>query len=145
MPVPASYTLVGQGSDLVIEVAGPTVVACLDAVLRGFAAALLGGADPASGLATAGTTRPVRVEGRDPPALLLGLVDEAILRLDTDGELVTGLADAEVGTEGLVGHVRTAALDAVAVHGAAPKAATWHGLRLEPDDGGWSGQVMLDL
>jgi SHS2 domain-containing protein len=133
------YEISGRGSDLAIAVTGRDACDCLDAALAGFAAAL---AD------VAGATErreDVAVGPGEPAELLLDLVDEAVLRLDAHGELAVGLADCALEHGVLRGRLRLVALAQVAVHGVAPKAATWHRLRLEPVDGGWAGEVMLDL
>lgn len=135
------YELTGRGADLEIAVAGPTAADCLAAAVEGLAASLTEvdrTAEPRS--------EDVEVAADDLPGLLVRLVDELILRLDTDGELAVGLTDAEVADHTLRGRLRLVDLATVTVHGDAPKAATWHGLALEPaTEGGWRGRVMVDL
>lgn len=129
-----------RGSDLGIEVSGPDVVACLAAAVEGLAAAV----------ADVGTDAPrrrvpVAVAEHEPADLLVGVLEEVIVLLDTDGVLATGLVDAVVDASGLRGVLEVVALDDVRVHGPAPKAVTWHAVSLEPADGGWRGAVMIDL
>ena len=139
-PGGGSYRIAGRGSDLGIDVSGPTAEACLKAAVAGFAAALAE-VEPT----VERTRRPVSVVGDAHTDLLVGLVDEAILRLDADGELAVGLTDVDISGDGLHAVLEVVDLAAARVHGAAPKAATWHDARLEPAGDHWDGHVMLDL
>lgn len=135
------YELTGRGADLEIEVAGPTAADCLAAAVEGLAASLTD-LDAAREL----RSDHVEVAGDDLPGVLVGLVDEVILRLDADGELAVGLTDATVSDHTLRGRLQLVDLASVTIHGDAPKAATWHDVVLEPAaEGGWHGRVMVDL
>lgn len=135
-----THRIVGRGSDVAIEVEGPTMEACLAAALEGFAAALA-----TVGSDTQRQHREITVAGDGPADLLVGLVDEAILLLDAEGLLAVDLRGPGVDEDGLHATVDLVALDAVRVHGTAPKAATWHGARLAGTGDRWTGHVMLDL
>lgn len=135
----ATFRLAGHGSDLAIEVMGPDAAACLAAAVEGFAAALAD-VDPSVDR----RREPITLPGSSPADLLVGLLDEVILRLDADGELAVGLADAQVGDQ-LRGVLEVVDLGDATVHGAAPKAATWHGARLARAGARWEGRVLLDL
>lgn len=87
----------------------------------------------------------ITVQGDAPADVLVGLLDEAIMRLDADGALAVRLTDARLDDAGLHGVLDVVDLRAVHIHGAAPKAATWHGARLDRTHGRWEGAVMLDL
>lgn len=130
----------GRGSDLGIEVAGPDLVACLDAAVQGLADAVGAVADEAPR-----RTVPVEVEAGEPADLLVGVLEEAIVLLDTDGVLATGLVDATADDAGVQGGLEVVDLESVSVHGPAPKAVTWHGVRLDRTAEGWAGAVMVDL
>lgn len=140
MPDAGGYELVGRGSDLAIDVQGPDAAACLSAAVEGLAAFLADVPAEAPRRAEA-----VELSADSPPALLRALVEEAVVRLDADGEIVVGLEDAQVADGRLAGDLVLVALEEADVHGVAPKAATWHDLRLEPEAEGWAGSVMLDL
>lgn len=140
MDGPGSYEVVGRGADMAIEVMGPDAGACLASALAGLADSLADVPDDAPR-----STEPVELTGDDPAALLHALVQEAIVRLDADGMLVTGLRDARIADGRLTGELTLVSLADVEVHGIAPKAATWHDLRLERGPDGWTGVVMLDL
>lgn len=135
-----TYQVAGRGADLGIDVAGPTPEACLTAAVAGLAAAV-GDAD---GTATR-RAAPITVTGDTPVDLLVGVVDEVILRLDADGELAVRLASARLDDDGLHGVLELTALTDVSVRRTAPKAATWHGAHLAPTGDGWTGHIMIDL
>lgn len=134
------YELVGRGADLAIEVAGPDLATCLGAAVQGFAASV-GHVPPDATRRLA----PVHLEGDGPEALLVGLMDEAILRLDAEGVLAVALTDLTLAEGDLHGRLALVDLAAVQIHGDPPKAATWHDVRLGPSGDGWRGVVMLDL
>lgn len=134
------HRLKGRGSDLGIEVSGTDVVACLDAAVRGLAAAV---ADVGGQVARRRV--PVELAEDDPPELLMGVLEEAIVLLDTEGLLAVSLVEATCDEAGLRGELEAVELSAVEVHGPAPKAVTWHEVRLGPAGEGWEGAVMIDL
>lgn len=136
------YRLQGLGSDLRLDLAGPDQAACLAAAVRGFAEAVAGAAPPDD---LARQHAPLALDEDSAAALLLALVDELVLRLDADGLLACDLevVDAREGT--LRGRLALVELSALEPDGVAPKAATWHGLRLDPAAGGWEGTIVLDL
>lgn len=140
VPPDVGYEISGRGADLAIDVAGPTVEACLGAAVEAFCAALAE-VEPSVGR----HERFVTVAGDAPTDLLVGLMDEAILHLDAEGQLAVRLVDARIDDDGLHGALEVVDLQDVVIHGVAPKAATWHGAHLTPDNGGWTGHVMLDL
>lgn len=140
MPTNRRYQVTRAGSDLSLRVAGTDLLTCLQAAVLGFASAV---ADVTAALDR--RTAPIAVAGPTPEELLVGLVDELILRLDADGELGTGLVGATVTDGVLRGVLETADLADLPLRGVAPKAATWHGVTLVPDGDGWAGAIMLDL
>lgn len=134
------YRISGRGSDLAITVSGGTVEACLAAAVEAFAAAVAD-VDPS----TARRREAIDVPGSSPADLLVDLLDEAILRLDADGDLAVGLVDPHVDDDGLRGALQLVSFRDVRSRGVAPKAATWHDARLDETGDGWRGHVMLDL
>lgn len=145
-----SYHIRGRGSDLGIDVAGEDAAACLAAAVAAFAVAVTGADEPPPAEGAHVEWHVVDLSDTSPPALLVALVDELMLRLDADGRLGVALDDASVEVTGarvrLRGELALAELETLPRDGVTPKAATWHGVRLEPDPrGGWSGEIMLDL
>lgn len=129
------------GSDLRLEVWGPDLAACADAALRAFAEHV---ADVPA--AAPRQRREIELEAADPPGLLVELVDEAIARIDIDGELACGFDGAvDERSPRLAGGLLTVDLGSLALLGAPPKAATWHRAHLEREGRRWHGTVLLDL
>jgi SHS2 domain-containing protein len=81
----------------------------------------------------------------DDEDLLVGLLDEVIFRLETEGTLplVTQVATGDDG--GLRVRWRTVDTDAVELVGAVPMAVSLHALRFAPTDGGWCCAVTVDV
>jgi SHS2 domain-containing protein len=135
-----TYEIEARGADAGLRVAGADLGACLAAAVAGFAAMLV------EGPVAAPTRREaLAIDEASAPELLVALIDDLIVRLDTDGELAVALDVAEAANGRLRGRLELCALTDVAVHGVAPKAATWHDVRLEPGPDGWSGRIMIDL
>lgn len=134
------YRLSARGSDLGLDVAGPDVAACLTAAVEGLAAAV---ADVGQDVVRRRT--PVELGEEHPADLLMGVLEEVIVLLDTDGVLAVSLVDVAVDGSDLRGDLEVVDLGAVDVRGPAPKAVTWHGIRLERAADGWEGTVMIDL
>ena len=123
-----------------MDVSGPTLEAWLAAAVAGLAAAV-GDVD----IAAPSRAAPITVRGDAPADLLVGLIDEAIMWLDADGELAVGLTGMRLDDDGFHGVFHLVALADVTVRRRSPKAATWHGARLASDAGRWTGHVMVDL
>ncbi|MEH0845392.1 archease [Micromonospora sp. CPCC 205711] len=81
----------------------------------------------------------------DDEDLLVGLLDEVIFRMETEGTLplVTQVAPGDDG--GLRVRWRTVDTDAVELVGAVPKAVSLHALRFARTDGGWCCAVTVDV
>lgn len=135
-----AFDLHGRGSDLAITVSAASAAACLAAAIEGFAASVGRARDDADRRHDV-----LALRADDTPTLLVDLMDEAILRLDADGELAVALIDPVVDDGALDATLELVALADVDVHGDPPKAATWHDLRLEETVDGWRGHVLLDL
>ncbi|MFI6825025.1 archease [Micromonospora sp. NPDC050187] len=127
-------------ADVRVEAWAPTREGCLAeavaAVVESFAD--VGGAAPTG---TAGFDVPA---GRDED-LLVGLLDEVVFRLETEGTLPVAAEVADTGDGGLRVRWRTVGTDTVELVGAVPKAVSLHGLRFDRDPTGWSCAVTLDV
>lgn len=137
---PRDFRIHGHGSDLAIEARGPDLAQCLDAATAGFAAALAEIPDTAPRQRQA-----IAVEADDPSDLLIGLFEELIVIVDADGLLPIALADLRELPGGWEAVLAAVPLDALEIHGVAPKAATWHQASLTETAEGWQGWVTLDL
>ncbi|MFO8077012.1 MAG: archease [Actinomycetota bacterium] len=132
------FSLAEHGGDLDVAVWGPTLPSCLDAALAALATHVAEVGDE-----QARERRPVEVTG-PPEALLVGLLDEAIALLDAEGLVACGF-EGDVADAALKGEVVAVSLEGLALLGAPPKAATWHGAWLVDSEDGWRGHVILDL
>ncbi|MEU1847655.1 archease [Micromonospora sediminicola] len=98
---------------------------------------------------TASATATGSSEFRVPPAhvgdLLVGVLDEVIFRMETEGELPLGTEVHPAADGGLTVRWRTTGTDAVELVGAVPKAVSLHELRFGPAPGGWECAVTLDV
>ena len=84
----------------------------------------------------------VKLASRDPAALLVDWFDELIYLVDTTGLV---LADVEIERADETSlHARVRGV-MPAEFRTAVKAATFHGLRVEPVDDGWEAHVVLDV
>ncbi len=96
-----------------------------------------------------GATPEADVEFHVPPGadedLLVGVLDEVIFRMETEGELPLATEVRAADDGGLTMRWRATGTDAVELVGAVPKAVSLHELRFGPDGNGWSCAVTLDV
>ncbi|MGQ5264554.1 archease [Micromonospora sp. ZYX-F-536] len=81
----------------------------------------------------------------DDEDLLVGVLDEVIFRLDTEGTLPLDCDVRSTDDGGLRVHWRSTSTDAVELVGAVPKAVSLHALHIAPGSAGWSCAVTLDV
>jgi protein archease len=87
----------------------------------------------------------VHLNGDERPYLLVDWLKELLYRFDTD-HLVFGRFAVRVGEAGLTGTAWGEPLDpARHMLSHEVKAITYHGLRVEPDAGGWLAEVIVDI
>lgn len=127
-------------ADVRIEAWAPTRERCL---AEAVAALLDSFADTSGAQPTAAAEFQVEPGGDED--LLVGVLDEVIFRLDTEGELPLATEVRVTDDGGLRVRWRTAGTDAVQLVGAVPKAVSLHGLRFDRDGDGWSCAVTLDV
>ncbi|MFI7215448.1 archease [Micromonospora maritima] len=98
---------------------------------------------------TASATPTGSSEFRVPPGddgdLLVGVLDEVIFLMETEGVLPLGTEVHPAGDGGLVVRWRTTGTEAVELVGAVPKAVSLHELRFGAVSGGWECAVTLDV
>ncbi|WP_084757430.1 archease [Micromonospora cremea] len=81
----------------------------------------------------------------DDGEMLVGLLDEVIFRLDTEGTLPLDCDVRATEDGGLRARWQSTSTDTVELVGAVPKAVSLHALRVGPDGAGWSCAVTLDV
>jgi protein archease len=99
------------------------------------------------GLDTVGPTQAVEIaiDGTDLDYLLFDWLRELLFRLDAD-HLLLSQFDVAVSDTGLKATARGEPIDPVRhVLSHEVKAITYHGLRVEREDGGWVAEVIVDI
>lgn len=88
----------------------------------------------------------VKVESHSAEGLLVGFLNELIYRFDAHGFIGRSVEVKSLGENSLEAVVRGEDFDP-ARHGGGLllKAATYHGLRMERQDGGWLVEVIFDI
>jgi len=139
-------------ADLRIEAWGASREQCLGEAVRGLVESF---ADLSA--ARVRTVRRVRLAERTDDELLAALLDEVVFRLEVHGELPVYAelepADAEPSphaagettVRGVDVRLAMTAVDDVPQTGAAPKAVSWHELRLTQGPLGWSCAATVDV
>jgi SHS2 domain-containing protein len=92
-----------------------------------------------------GDEREVVVEASDMPGLLVAWLDELLYLRDAEDVVFGGFAVEQAGDGRLRARVRTAPRGDRVLESAGIKAATYHGLRFEATNGGWTADVYLDV
>lgn len=129
-------------ADTIVEAWGPDRSACLEEAVAGLAAVYARPRDPAPR-----DEHPVSLEAPNDAALLVALLSEALFLLDAEDRVAVGaeLSGTDVGC--VTGRLLTVPTGHVELTGTVPKAITYHGLEIGPDEGsgGWRCRVTLDL
>ncbi len=126
-----SYRYIGSGTDLALEVRGPSVESCLARAVEGVSAAL---ADVHPSIV--GRSHAVTLTPGTPASLLRGLLDAGVA-LHRGGEIAVGVLDVDI-----VAGVPRIVVEAVPVLIDLPGALSWQTLTLERDDGHWLGRIV---
>lgn len=92
-----------------------------------------------------GDPTPVEVEAPDPEALLVSWLDELLYLHEAHDAVFGGFEVERVGEDRVRAAVRLAPRGDRTLDGQGVKAATYHQLRLTHDDGGWVGEIYLDV
>ncbi|MGH2683739.1 MAG: archease [Actinomycetota bacterium] len=134
------FEILEHTADIGLRARAPTREELFDALGEGLAT-LQGAWFPDTG-----EERRVEVEAPDPAALLVSWLDELLYLQEVEDAVFAGLAVDRVDDTSLSARVRVAPRGERELEGVGVKAATYHQVqvRREPD-GGWSGQVYLDV
>jgi SHS2 domain-containing protein len=92
-----------------------------------------------------GRARDVVVEASDLPGLLVAWLDELLYLRDAEDVVFGGFEVQEAAEGRLRSRVATAPRGGRVLESAGVKAATYHGLRFERTNGGWTADVYLDV
>ncbi|MFF4578479.1 archease [Streptomyces sp. NPDC001389] len=135
----SGYRGVPHTADLRVEAWASTREECLAQVVRGTCASFL---DLAG--AVADHERDVVVRAQRDEDLLVGLLEEVVYWLDTEGEVPVEVELTPVDG-GVRGVLHMAEAGSLPVTGAAPKAVTLHDLVMVCGPEGWTCSVTLDV
>jgi SHS2 domain-containing protein len=133
------HRAVAHTADVRIEAWAPDRDGCLAEAV----AALVATFADTSGVAADSETS-VELPAGDDEELLVGLLDEVIFRLETEGTLPLA-TEAQPADGGLRVWWRTVDAGAVELVGAVPKAVSLHALRFDRDATGWRCAVTVDV
>ncbi len=126
-------------ADAVIEAWGPTAASCYEEAAVAFVELF---ADVEG--ATGERTQQVTVGPGRPEELLVLLVEELVVALDTSGRVPVAV-EVEVRGDRLDGRITTVPASQVEQVGPAPKGVSWSGLEMGPVDGGWWARATIDV
>jgi SHS2 domain-containing protein len=139
-PPEAGHRSVPHTADMRLEAWAPTRERCITEAIMAMVHSF---AEPA------GAPKPAvaefRVESGPDDDMLVAALDEVIYRMDTEGELPVDAQVIPAGDGGLLVRARMAATSRFRLIGAVPKAVSWHDLRFERGEAGWSCVVTLDV
>jgi len=136
--VTGSFELLEHTADIGIRATGDTLEEAFAAAAEGLAS-ILGAWFPGEG-----ESRVVRVEGRDPEALLVAWLDEVLYLREAEDAVFGGFEVRSIGDE-LEAVVRLAPAAGREIEGQGVKAATYHRLEVRRDPGGAETVVYLDV
>ncbi|MGR6319714.1 archease [Micromonospora soli] len=137
---PRGHRMIPHTADVRIEAWAPDREGCVAEAV----AALVDSFVDTTGAVADGEAE-FRVPPGDDPDLLVGVLDEVIFRMETEGELPLATEVRAADDGGLAVLWRTTGTDAVELVGAVPKAVSLHELRFGRDGAGWCGAVTLDV
>lgn len=128
-------------ADTIVEAWGPDRAGCLEEAVAGLAAVY---AEVPEGEPRG--EHPVTLEEPSDSALLVALLSEALFLLDAEDRVAVRAELSGTDSGGVRGRLLTVPADQIELSGAVPKAVTYHGLEIGPDESGsWRCRVTLDL
>jgi SHS2 domain-containing protein len=138
-----SFAVLDHPADVRLRLRGPDPAALYDAAVRGLAAVITDQAPP--GPVTSGVD--VDLEGVDEADLLVRLLNEALYRLESGGDLAVGFTASQAVPRRLTGTLRLARPGPSQAGSLLEvKAATYGDLRWEhAPDGAFCAEITLDL
>ena len=139
-PNESGHRLEPHPADVVLCAWSPTEAGCLAQAVQGLTAsfAQTAGCPPAG-------TRVLRVRATTAPERLVGVLEEVLFLLDTEGVVPVAARFEPVTGPEVRGEVTVAALSATVPAGPAPKGIAWHGLRQDRAGGQWQCRVVVDV
>jgi SHS2 domain-containing protein len=121
-----------------LRVRGPTLAALAVEAGRALARVQLGRAPPPA----RGPWRAMRIQSSDPAALLVDWLNELIYLAETQRWVAVEIELEDAGDAAIAGRARGARVPRAPSR---VKAATFHGLRVDPVPGGLEAEIVLDV
>jgi SHS2 domain-containing protein len=137
--VTGRFEVLEHTADVGLRLTGDSPEEVLEAAARGLAD-LEGSWFPREG-----EERRVEVRAQDLPSLLVAWLDELLYLRDAEDAVFGGFDVEEVEDARVRAHVRTGPRGDRTLESAGVKAATYHGLRFEQRNDGWTADVYLDV
>jgi SHS2 domain-containing protein len=127
-------------ADCIIEAWGPDQASCLTE-------ALVALVETFAVVPNTPTTRvlPLASGAGGPEDTLVSLLEEVIYNLDVWSVVPVRFHLAEAEDGGVSGDMELVSIDEVEAVGPVPKAVSYHGLSMAPDNGGWRCRVLIDV
>jgi SHS2 domain-containing protein len=137
--VTGRFEILEHTADVGLRLSGGTLEEVYQAGARGLAE-LEGALFPGEG-----EVREVEVQAGDRAGLLVAWLDELLYLRDAEDVVFGGFDVTEASDTVLRARVRTAPRGDRILEAAGVKAATYHGLRFAPENGGWTADVYVDV
>lgn len=133
------FQVLEHTADVGIRAWGTSLEDVFEAATEGLSS-ILGGWRPSSGEA-----RRVEIEAGDIGGQLVDWLSEVIYLQDSLDAVIAGVDVERVSEEGTVGTLVLAPRGDETLQGTAVKAITYHQLRVEPSERGWTAEVYVDV
>jgi SHS2 domain-containing protein len=133
------FQVLEHTADVGIRASGSSLEETFEAATEGVAS-ILGGWRPSSG-----TTKRIEIEPADIGAQLVDWLSEVIYLQESLDSVIGGVHVERVSEDGTTGTVVVAPRGDDVLEGTAVKAITYHQLRVEPTEDGWTAEVYVDV
>lgn len=133
------FQIIEHTADVGIRASGATLEDAFEAATEGLAS-ILGGWRTSSG-----TTKRIEIEPGDIGAQLVDWLSEVIYLQESLDSVIAGVNVERVSEEGTTGTLVVAPRGDEVLEGTAVKAITYHQLRVEPTEDGWTAEVYVDV
>lgn len=137
---PAGHRLLPHTADCIVEAWGPDRAGCLGQALAGLVDSFAEVAD-----AAAVRVLPLATACTGAEDALVSLMEDVIFAVDVFDVVPVRFHLAETEDGAIAGDMEVVAGDRATIVGPVPKGVSYHGLVVEPVDGGWRCRVLVDV
>jgi SHS2 domain-containing protein len=139
-PRAAGHRLVPHTADCIIEAWGPDRASCVCEALLGLVESFAAPGDVA-----ASNVLPLSADAGGAEDALVSLLEDVIYGIDVFAVVPVRFHLAETEDGGLAGDMEVVEANGVELVGPVPKAVSYHGLSIQPAEGGWTCHVLVDV